>query len=166
MCDAFVFGDIIVSENSNNTTYELTVPYYNSKLQKGEMFITTSSHLYQVTPQFFPDKIGAIHLSVDIGYGQYISAIASFVPQGPTGPIGSQTIISKPIVIKSKVKPQTTQDGDGLVHVIQPANISQAPTLPENSFNVSIVQVSIIFVAFLLLLIFLYIGWRKEKEKK
>ena len=172
MNNSFVFGDIIASEinsNPNNilVTYEFRAPYCNPKLQTGIMTITfdiIGGEIQDTNPTQFAKPVGNIHRTVAVGYDQYITAVASFVPQGPTGPINSQTIISKPIVIKSKVKPQTTQDGLVPVPVIQPVNVSQSPTQPENSFNLGIAQVSIIFAAFLLLLIFLYIGWRKENK--
>lgn len=170
MIDAFVFGDIIADEissvsSSNFTTYQLTAPYYNPKLQKGEFFISTSNNLYQVTPESFPHKIGNINLSVRISYGQHITTIASFIPQGPTGPINSQIIISKPVVIKAKVRPQTTQDG--LVPVIQPINVSQAPNPSPQliNFNVGTGGIVLVSSAFAVLLIMLYRQWRANKIK-
>lgn len=171
MSDDLVFGDIIADEissasSSNFTTYELMAPYYNPKLQKGEFFISTSSNLYQVTPPF-TNKVGNINLSVQLRYGEYITVIASFIPEGPTGPINSQIIISKPAVIKSKgkVQPQTTQDG--LVPVIQPVNVSQAPTPSPQliNFNVGTGGVMLVSSAFAVLLIMLYRQWSANKVK-
>ena len=170
MSEDFVFGDIIAYENqsvpnNNITTYELIAPYYNGKLQKGEFFISTSNNLYQVTPVSSPRKIGNINLSVAIDYGQYITAIASFIPEGPTGSINSQIIISKPVVIKAKVKPQTIQDD--LIPVIQPAMVSQAqsPSPQLINFNVGTGGVVLVSSAFAVLLIMLYRQWSANKIK-
>ena len=172
MSDNLVFGDIIADEissasSSNFTTYELMAPYYNPKLEKGEFFISTSNKLYYVTPAYFPHKIGNINLSVQLRYGEYITVIASFIPKGPTGPINSQIIISKPTVIKSKgkVQPQTTQDG--LVPVNQPFNVSQAPSPSPQliNFNVGTGGVVLVSSAFAVLLIMLYRQWSANKLK-